>query len=155
MLNKGLFPNAFTMANLVCGVLAIWFLFATGSYATSAYLILAAAVFDVFDGLIARMLHVAGEMGKQLDSLADGVTFGVAPALMVVHMMHGCAECAASGTIFSPLLVVASIYRLAKFNVDTRQSDRFFGLRNPCQRAFLAFQHCAHLRFGQQHRATC
>ena len=137
MLNKGLFPNAFTMANLVCGVLAIWFLFVTGSFATSAYFILAAAVLDVFDGLIARMLHVAGEMGKQLDSLADAVTFGVAPGLMVVYLMHEVAPSAPSFVLFSPLfLVVASIYRLAKFNIDTRQSDRFFGLPTPANALF-------------------
>lgn len=137
MLNKGLFPNAFTMANLVCGVLAIWFLFETGSYTTSAYLILAAAIFDVFDGLVARMLHVAGEMGKQLDSLADAVTFGVAPALLVVHMMQEVAPGASYLVQFAPLLlVVASIYRLAKFNIDVRQSDRFFGLPTPANALF-------------------
>lgn len=137
MLNKGLLPNAFTMANLVCGVLAIWFLFETGSYTTSAYLILAAAIFDVFDGLVARMLHVAGEMGKQLDSLADAVTFGVAPALLVVHMLQDVAPGASKLVQFAPLLlVVASIYRLAKFNIDVRQSDRFFGLPTPANALF-------------------
>lgn len=137
MLNRGLFPNSFTMANLVCGVLAIWFLFDSGSYITSAYLILAAAVFDVFDGLIARMLHVAGDMGKQLDSLADAVTFGVAPALMVTYLMREVAPTAHYIVLFSPiLLAIASVYRLAKFNIDARQSDRFYGLPTPANALF-------------------
>ncbi len=134
---RRLVPNSFTMANLVCGTLAIYFLFETDSYTTPALLIGVAAVLDLFDGLAARMLNVEGPMGKQLDSLADGVTFGVAPALMIVHLTEATADKLSPLQLFLPLLlVVASVYRLAKFNVDDRQSDQFLGLPTPANALF-------------------
>lgn len=133
---RSLVPNAFTMANLVSGCLAIYFLFTEGEYKTPALFILLAAVFDVFDGLAARMLRVTGDIGKQLDSLADAVSFGVAPALMVVYLLSQ-ESLPSEWMAFTPLLlVVASVYRLAKFNVDVRQSDRFIGLPTPANALF-------------------
>lgn len=125
------------MANLVCGTLAIYILFTTDSYTTPALLIGLAAVLDLFDGLAARMLNVDGPMGKQLDSLADGVTFGVAPALMTVHLVEASGVEPSPWHLYAPLLLaVASVYRLAKFNIDDRQSDQFRGLPTPANALF-------------------
>lgn len=125
------------MANLVCGTLAIYILFTTDSYTTPALLIGLAAVLDLFDGLAARMLNVDGPMGKQLDSLADGVTFGVAPALMTVHLVEASSVEPSPWHLYAPLLLaVASVYRLAKFNIDDRQSDQFRGLPTPANALF-------------------
>lgn len=134
---RRLVPNSFTMANLVCGTLAIYFMFTTDSYTTPALLIGLAAVLDLFDGLAARMLNVDGPMGKQLDSLADAVTFGVAPALMIVHLTDASGANPSPWQLYAPLLLaVASVYRLAKFNIDERQSDQFRGLPTPANALF-------------------
>lgn len=136
---KGIVPNLFTMANLCCGCLAIASLFTYPSFTPAAFLILAAAVFDLFDGLLARMLKVAGPLGKQLDSLADAVTFGVAPALMVFILLSRMLEAySLPGELqfIALLLAIASIYRLAKFNIDTRQGDQFLGLPTPANALF-------------------
>lgn len=135
---RALIPNTFTMANLLCGCLAIYQVSTRGDYGTAALLIGLAAFLDVFDGLTARMLGVAGDMGKQLDSLADAVSFGVAPALMVVDFAARMApEIEGSWWQFLPLLLaIASVYRLAKFNLDTRQTDGFRGLPTPANALF-------------------
>lgn len=130
---RGLIPNAFTMGNLICGCLAIFSVFETKSFTNAALLIGLGALFDVFDGLLARVLKVAGPLGKQLDSLADAVSFGVAPTVMVTVLLFFIE----GGNwpewmLYSPLiLLVASIYRLGKFNIDTRQTDKFMGLPTP------------------------
>lgn len=134
---RALLPNALTMANLVCGCLAIHLLYSTGSYYTAALLIGLAAVLDVFDGLAARMLRVAGGLGQQLDSLADAVTFGVAPALMVVKLLSSMTYDLHPVQMYLPLLLaVASVYRLAKFNLDSRQTEGFRGLPTPANALF-------------------
>lgn len=134
---RRLVPNSFTMANLVCGTLAIYLMFTTDSYTTPSLLIGLAAVLDLFDGLAARMLNVDGPMGKQLDSLADAVTFGVAPALMIVHLTDASGANPSPWQLYAPLLLaVASVYRLAKFNIDERQSDQFRGLPTPANALF-------------------
>lgn len=135
---RALIPNSFTMANLLCGCMAIYHVLTRGDYGTAALLIGLAAFLDLFDGLTARMLGVAGDMGKQLDSLADAVSFGVAPALMVVDFAARMApEVAGSWWQFLPLLLaIASVYRLAKFNLDTRQTDGFRGLPTPANALF-------------------
>lgn len=136
---KGIVPNLFTMANLCCGCLAITSLFTSPSFTPAAFLILAAAVFDLFDGLFARLLKVAGPLGKQLDSLADAVTFGVAPSLMVFILLTRMLEAYGMprGLQFIALLLaIASIYRLARFNIDTRQGDQFLGLPTPANALF-------------------
>ena len=122
------------MGNLICGCLAIYLLPDMRSVDLFVILILLAAVFDLFDGLLARLLGVAGPMGKQLDSLADAVTFGIAPALLTVQMLdeQGAGSLAFGGLI----LAMASIYRLAKFNVAEDQSDQFKGLPTPANALF-------------------
>jgi CDP-diacylglycerol---serine O-phosphatidyltransferase len=136
---KGVIPNFFTMANLCCGTLAIVSLFTVPSFTPAALLILAAAVFDLFDGLLARMLKVAGPLGKQLDSLADAVTFGIAPTIMVFILLS--RVLAQTGypdqlKYVALLLAIASIYRLGKFNIDSRQGDKFLGLPTPANALF-------------------
>jgi len=127
--------NIVTSMNLLCGSLAIYFLFC-GRPMTAVYLILAAAVFDFADGFVARLLHVQSEMGKQLDSLSDVVSFGLAPGLAMLLLLEkglafwdtGLPENAA---FIAFLIPVCSAFRLAKFNIDERQSDRFIGLPTP------------------------
>jgi CDP-diacylglycerol--serine O-phosphatidyltransferase len=80
-------PNLFTLGNLTCGVLAILAIF-NDNLDQAVYLVILAAILDFFDGFLARLLKVSGELGKQLDSLADLVTFGVAPAFM----LYACSD---------------------------------------------------------------
>lgn len=120
-------PNLFTLGNLSCGVLSIHQIF-NGHPENAVYLTILAAVLDFFDGFLARLLKADGELGKQLDSLADLVTFGVAPAFMLYYsadLIEGTARYAFI------LLALFSAYRLAKFNVDTRQSSSFIGVPTP------------------------
>lgn len=141
-------PNAVTALNLVCGCIAINFLFPdTMGYDNWVYaslFILAAAVCDFFDGLVARALHVHSELGKQLDSLADVVSFGVAPAFLLMKMLEKADQWSlvpfsVSITKYVALLVaVFSAVRLAKFNIDTRQSHHFIGLPTPANAMLIA-----------------
>ncbi|HEY0030665.1 MAG TPA: CDP-alcohol phosphatidyltransferase family protein [Bacteroidia bacterium] len=140
-------PNAITCSNLLCGCLAIVCAF-NGNLTWSAYLVGLAAVLDFFDGFVARLLKVGGEMGKQLDSLADMVTFGVVPGVVMYHLIkqgidyknyfsQGVVDTTFFGTIapFLPytafLITIFSCIRLAKFNIDTRQTDSFIGVPTP------------------------
>lgn len=136
-------PHLLTLSNLLCGSIAVC-LAVTGDLASAALFILAGAFFDFFDGFAARLLKVAGPLGKELDSLADVVTFGLAPSVIAVVLnfkLHG-----ESGNnlfewssiwLYLPLIMVAfSAFRLAKFNIDTRQSDRFIGLPTPANAIF-------------------
>lgn len=132
--------NLFTISNLLCGVTAIYAA-VVGELEIAAILILAGAAFDLFDGLVARLLRVAGDLGKQLDSLADVVTFGVAPAFIALGLNdafdHPLAWDLATIWVFFPMIIPAfSAYRLAKFNIDTRQSDSFIGLPTPAHAMF-------------------
>jgi len=115
--------------NLLCGVLGVISTF-KGSYDIAFLLMLAAAACDFCDGLSARLLNAYSDLGKELDSLADMVSFGVLPALMIYSLMtdiHG-----DSILCYAPLLIaVFSALRLAKFNIDERQSDNFIGLATP------------------------
>lgn len=137
---KSQIPNLFTLSNLICGMLAIYAT-TVDSVPVAAYLILVAALFDFVDGLVARALNVAGELGKQLDSLADLVSFGVAPAFIALSII-GSLKMEMSFTMafllaFSPLIMgVFSAYRLAKFNIDIRQQDQFIGLPTPANALF-------------------
>ena len=98
-----------------------------GNFKTAFLCIIAGAVFDFCDGLAARALKAYSPMGKELDSLADMVTFGVAPAMIMYRF-----QAEANFLIYLPLLIaVFSGLRLAKFNIDTRQSENFIGLATP------------------------
>lgn len=133
---KSQIPNAFTLLNLLSGVIGIvWVL--NGNVLSGAYFILISAGLDFFDGFAARILKVPSEIGKQLDSLADLVSFGVLPGFVLFQMVR---EQSATDwypylTLIVPLL---SAYRLAKFNIDTRQSDQFIGLPTPANALYLS-----------------
>lgn len=144
-------PNAITCGNLLCGCLAIVSAF-NGNLIWSAYLVGIAAVLDFLDGFVARMLRVHSEIGKQLDSLADMVTFGVVPGVIMFHLIH--ISLLPGGFVFGPteteamiikyvpfiafLISIFSAVRLAKFNIDTRQSDSFIGVPTPANSILIA-----------------
>ncbi len=119
-------PNTITSLNLLSGCFATVYAL-NGNFKCAFLFIIAGAVFDFCDGLAARALKAYSPMGKELDSLADMVTFGVAPAMILYRFQ------AESGfLIYLPLLIaVFSGLRLAKFNIDTRQSENFNGLATP------------------------
>ncbi len=120
-------PNLFTLGNLSCGVLAIYNIF-QNHLDIAVYLVIVASILDFFDGFLARLLKVSGDLGRELDSMADMVTFGVAPAFM----LYACSPFVEGYARFAfVLLAVFSGYRLAKFNIDTRQSTSFIGVPTP------------------------
>ena len=128
-------PNALTLGNLFMGVLAIILLKQEPMVAVTC--VVFGAVFDFFDGFSARKIGVSNEMGKQLDSLADMVTFGVAPALMAFELTPVNEEGLSSFLPYVCLsLVLASAYRLAKFNLSTSQTENFEGLPTPANALF-------------------
>lgn len=125
-------PNTLTMANLISGLFAIYFAFHQQlEYAGIA--IALAAVFDFFDGMTARLFKAYSDIGKQLDSLADMVSFGVAPAFVILHMMQNSPCIPNHFLAITPafLIPMAAAWRLAKFNIDAEQSDSFKGLPTP------------------------
>ena len=122
-------PNAITSMNVLCGVFGVIAAFSR-NYETAFYFMLAGAVCDFCDGLAARALNAYSPMGKELDSLADLITFGLLPSIMMYQTMQEFHP----GQWFSyiPLIIVVfSALRLAKFNVDERQSENFIGLATP------------------------
>lgn len=132
-------PNTITCLNLVCGCVAIMSAL-NGELVTAAFLVIAAAIFDFFDGFVARLLKVSSPIGKELDSLADMVTFGVVPGMIVLRYLaenSGVSDLGLKAMIGNPVLNIAllipvfSALRLAKFNVDDRQAEGFRGLPTP------------------------
>ncbi len=134
-------PNALTCVNLLCGCLALTFIF-KNELVTGAYLIGIAAVADFFDGLLARALRVSSPIGKDLDSLADMVSFGVVPGAILYSLLDKTAHLQLSDfatpsgiwrwlPYFGFLISIFSALRLAKFNNDTRQTTSFIGLPTP------------------------
>lgn len=135
-------PNVITSCNLICGCFAVGAAFRQ-SFSLALGFIVLGALFDFFDGLVARLLGVSGSMGKELDSLADVVTFGVAPATLVVQMLAITAPESDSSLMailpfFGFLIAAFSAFRLAKFNLDTRQTHSFIGLPTPANALFWA-----------------
>lgn len=118
-------PNTITSLNLACGTLGVVSA-ASGHIDQAFVLMLAGAVFDFFDGLSARVLGAYSPMGKELDSLADEITFGMLPAFMLYQVMP-----AGVWAWFPLLITVFSGLRLAKFNIDERQTTSFLGLPTP------------------------
>jgi len=128
-------PNMLTVGNLLSGALAIVFTLHTGRPEVAMWLIVLAAVFDFFDGMVARLLGVSSPIGKDLDSLADVVSFGLAPAVLVFHALDGleAGNYLAYGVFIIPAFAAL---RLAKFNNDTRQTISFRGLPVPSNALF-------------------
>ena len=145
-------PDLLTTANLSCGVASI-LLASQGQLTWACWLVFTGALFDVFDGLAARALGGGSELGKQLDSLADMVTFGVAPGFIAAIIPWKALQVAidarrafgpptvSSGDLFGEpiwasiacalVIAIASMWRLARFNTDTRQTSGFLGLATP------------------------
>ena len=122
-------PNTITSMNLLCGALGVIFAF-KGALDIAFYLMLAGAVCDFCDGFAARLLKAYSPMGKELDSLADLITFGFLPSIM----LYKCMDIYHPGEwyCYLPLIIVVfSALRLAKFNIDERQSENFIGLATP------------------------
>ena len=139
-------PNTITSMNLLSGVMGVIFAL-EGRLEWALPLMVLAAVFDFFDGLAARLLDAHSPIGGELDSLADVVSFGVLPALMLYRVQP---EGAHALLRFLPLFVaVMSAVRLAKFNVDERQSLDFIGLPTPsCAMVCGALAHFLHAQGG-------
>nr|WP_314287292.1 CDP-alcohol phosphatidyltransferase family protein [uncultured Capnocytophaga sp.] len=136
-------PNFITLCNLFCGTVAI--IFAVRGMLDCAALFVAIGIFfDFFDGFFARLLHVKSEMGLQLDSLADMVTSGVVPGIAMFQLLSSSTYVLETEGTFSMLLPymglfisLGSAYRLANFNIDTRQSTGFIGLPTPANTMFI------------------
>ena len=132
-------PNIITCCNLTAGSLAV-IMALRGTFEQAAIFILIAAVCDFLDGLSARLLHAYSDMGKELDSLSDLISFGLAPGLMVYALLndylllpYGNLEYLAYNALLIP---VAGGIRVAKFNVDDRQTTSFIGLPIPANALF-------------------
>lgn len=136
-------PHLLTSGNLFSGILAIVFI-SRGELIEATWCIFIAGFLDFFDGFAARLLKVSGEFGKQLDSLADVVTFGVVPAYMLFSISMQLQQWpfqmeVAAVWVYVPLLIgVFSALRLAKFNIDTRQTTGFIGVPTPANAFWLA-----------------
>ncbi|HAQ18370.1 MAG TPA: CDP-diacylglycerol--serine O-phosphatidyltransferase [Prolixibacteraceae bacterium] len=143
-------PNTITALNLVCGSLSVFFAI-DGQLGLAAVFIFAAAIFDFLDGFSARLLNAYSSIGKELDSLADTVSFGLAPAAIIFTMLELTLfgknqhiqdiEANLSQWIFllsSLVIPIAGAFRLAKFNTDDRQSDQFLGMPIPANAIFFA-----------------
>lgn len=136
--------NLLTCLNLACGVLSIFLLSTQGTIAIGQVeiLILIAGIADFFDGFVARLLGSTSKIGKDLDSLADSVTFGVLPSLVVFlflreRFMHN--EQNENFALVAILISIFSSVRLAIFNNDTRQTDSFIGVPTPANTFFIVF----------------
>lgn len=139
---KNHIPNFITLMNLLAGILSIY-LVMEGDLKLAAALIFLAAIFDFFDGMLARVLDAKSEIGGQLDSLADIVSFGVAPAFVLFHTIEMALEMKGdfeeSYLPFIAFMVpLFSALRLAKFNIDEEQTTSFKGLPTPATGVLLA-----------------
>jgi CDP-diacylglycerol--serine O-phosphatidyltransferase len=160
-------PNLFTATNMLCGAIAI-LLSLTGRIDIAPFVIYLGAILDFFDGFLARLLKQQGELGKQMDSLADMITFGLAPGMMMMVLityiifpksqefltqefslqvqialqdwLNKLSRLSSfSYTPFAALIIpFFSLFRLAKFNIDTRQTDSFIGLNTPANTIFFS-----------------
>lgn len=135
-MTKRIIPDTLTSCNLLCGSIAVFI--ATQNATSQAFIwafcfILAGAVFDFFDGMSARLLKAPSPIGIQLDSLADDITFGLAPSMMLFCYLRPILGWWAGLAL---IMAAFSALRLAKFNVDERQHDSFIGLATPANAIF-------------------
>lgn len=136
---KRYIPNFFTLLNLFSGCIALIYI-SNFRFDYAFYAVCTGIFFDFFDGFFARKFGVSGALGVQLDSLADMVTCGVVPGITMVYMLNGdYAHTPINGYLpyFGFVITLASCYRLAKFNIDTRQTDSFIGLPTPANALFI------------------
>ena len=131
-------PNTITCLNLISGCIATYWAF-QGDYRMALLFIIIGAAFDFFDGMSARLLHVSSPIGKELDSLADDITFGFAPSAIVFSFLGGLVatdQLSALIPYISFIMAAFSALRLAKFNLDERQAMGFIGLPTPANALF-------------------
>ena len=128
-------PNFLTLGNLITGTLGIISVINQDPESAFFYIVIS-VLFDYADGFVARKLKMHSDIGKELDSLADMVSFGVLPGLTMLYMMES-----VSNNVYLPyislMIIGFSALRLAKFNIDERQSDTFYGLPTPANALFL------------------
>jgi len=135
-------PNTITCCNLISGCISIY-LTLNGFHFAAALMIFAAAIFDFFDGFAARALNAKSPIGGELDSLSDVVSFGVAPSFILAHYMKSMGVEWMIGDVnvfvfIAFILAAFAAVRLAKFNIDTRQTSSFLGLPVPAVGLFIA-----------------
>ncbi|HZH54790.1 MAG TPA: CDP-alcohol phosphatidyltransferase family protein [Sphingobacteriaceae bacterium] len=146
-------PNAITCLNLISGSIGVVFAF-RGQFDLVAYCMLASGIFDFLDGMVARLLGVSSPIGKELDSLADVISFGLLPGVLYFQLLQQALNSTASSLDLAGLLPYLaflvpafSALRLAKFNLDERQESDFIGLNTPMNAfyvlslPFIATQH--------------
>jgi CDP-diacylglycerol---serine O-phosphatidyltransferase len=130
-------PNLFTLGNLVCGSIAVLKICQEGFYTPYVFLLFLAGFFDVLDGAVARALKVSGEMGRELDSLADVVSFGLAPSVIAYQMLSEALPPSFEWMKYLAFINVAcAAHRLAKFNISTDQTTDFSGMPSPANGLF-------------------
>lgn len=128
-------PNTITCCNLISGCIATWFAFES-DFTMALLFIVIGAVFDFFDGMVARLLHVSSPIGKELDSLADDITFGFAPSAIVFSYLCTFHIHLPIIPFLAFIMAAFSALRLAKFNLDERQALGFIGLPTPANALF-------------------
>ncbi|RUT70362.1 phosphatidylserine synthase [Flavobacterium cupreum] len=132
-------PNLITLINLFCGCIAVVYV-SEANYLMAFYMVCLGIFFDFFDGFFARLFKVSSPLGLQLDSLADMVTSGVVPGYVMFSLYANSAHELGTNP-FIPFLgfivTLGSCYRLANFNIDTRQTDSFIGLPTPANALFI------------------
>lgn len=132
-------PNLITLINLFCGCIAVVYV-SEANYLMAFYMVCLGIFFDFFDGFFARLFKVSSPLGLQLDSLADMVTSGVVPGYVMFSLFSNSAHELGTNA-FIPFLgfivTLGSCYRLANFNIDTRQTDSFIGLPTPANALFI------------------
>lgn len=129
-------PNTITCLNLISGCIATYWAF-QGDYQMALLFIVIGAVFDFFDGMSARLLHVSSPIGKELDSLADCITFGFAPSAIIFSYLSSLTANSQLPIAYLAFIMAAfSALRLAKFNLDERQALGFIGLPTPANALF-------------------
>lgn len=129
-------PNAITCANLLSGCIGVVLAF-SGDLKTAAYCVVLSGIFDFFDGMVARMLQVKSAIGKELDSLADMVSFGFLPGVIMFQLLKVSEPTIEYLPYAGFMISIFSALRLAKFNVDTRQTEEFIGLNTPMNTLFI------------------
>jgi len=129
-------PNAITCANLFSGCIGIVFAF-KGDLQTAAYFVILSGIFDFFDGMVARLLNVKSAIGKDLDSLADMVSFGFLPGVIMFQLLKTSDYTSEYLPYLGFFITVFSALRLAKFNNDERQTEDFIGLNTPMNTLFI------------------
>lgn len=144
MFSRSNIPNYLTSLNLFAGCTGLVMLLQEQLFMAAVFIYIA-AVFDFFDGMVARLLDARSELGKQLDSLADVVSFGVLPGLIMFQLISYAVEFQYAGSTFLPylayvalLIPVASAIRLGRFNLDVKQSENFIGMPTPANALFLS-----------------